>query len=110
MDMNEVSARVRLAACSLSNCPPYSMWYPSGSFDANNSIRITYTNFIEFCQFGEWAYEKLAVLDCNSGNVAVISPDRRLQTTGEIEIFLSGHCGYHLSEINWMAPIGRDRG
>lgn len=22
-------------------------------FDANNSIRITYTNFIEFCQFGE---------------------------------------------------------
>ena len=23
-------------------------------FDANNSIRITYANFIEFCQFGEW--------------------------------------------------------
>ena len=42
-------------------------------FDANNSIRIIYANFIEFCQFGEWAYEKLAVLDCNSGNVAVIS-------------------------------------
>ncbi|WP_234058604.1 MULTISPECIES: LPD28 domain-containing protein, partial [Bacteroidales] len=75
-------------------------------FDANNSIRITYTNFIEFCQFGEWAYEKLAVLDCNSGNVAVISPDRRLQTTEEIEIFLSGHCGYHLSEINWMVMKG----
>lgn len=75
-------------------------------FDANNSIRITYTNFIEFCQFGEWAYEKLAVLDCNSGNVAVISPDRRLQTTEEIEIFLSVHCGYHLSEINWMVMKG----
>ena len=45
------------------------------------------SNFIEFCQFGEWAYEKLAVLDCNSGNVAVISLDRRLQTTEEIEIF-----------------------
>ena len=28
-------------------------------FDANNSIRITYANFVEFCQFGEWAYEKL---------------------------------------------------
>ena len=75
-------------------------------FDANNSIRITYANFIEFCQFGEWAYEKLAVLDCNSGNVAVISPDRRLQTAEEIEIFLSEHCGYHLSEINWMVMKG----
>ena len=70
------------------------------------SIRITYANFIEFCQFGEWAYEKLAVLDCNSGNVAVISPDRRLQTAEEIEIFLSEHCGYHLSEINWMVMKG----
>ena len=63
-------------------------------------------NFVEFCQFGEWAYEKLAVLDCNSGNVVVISPDRRLQTTEEIEIFLSEHCGYHLSEINWMVMKG----
>ena len=26
MDMNEVKASVRLAACSLSNWPPYSMW------------------------------------------------------------------------------------
>ena len=46
-------------------------------FDANNSIRITYTNFIEFCQFGEWAYEKLAVLDCNSGNVAIFNEYNR---------------------------------
>ena len=55
-------------------------------FDANNSIRITYTNFIEFSQ--------------------LVKPDRRLQTTEEIEIFLSGHCGYHLSEINWMVMKG----
>ena len=31
MLMSEVRRRVRLADCSLSNCPPYSIWYPSGS-------------------------------------------------------------------------------
>lgn len=75
-------------------------------FGTDNSIQITYTHFIKFCQFGEWAYDKLAVLDCNSGNVAVISLDRRLQTTEEIEEFLNKHCGYHLSEINWMILKG----
>ena len=29
-DINDVSNKVRLAAASLSNWPPYSIWYPSG--------------------------------------------------------------------------------
>ena len=45
-------------------------------------------------------------LEFDANNVAVISPDRRLQTAEEIEIFLSEHCGYHLSEINWMVMKG----
>ena len=81
---------------SLAEISPSVVVNHAGSFITSHPLNLmqtiayglTYTNFIEFCQFGEWAYEKLAVLDCNSGNVAVISPDRRLQTTEEIEIFL----------------------
>lgn len=76
------------------------------NFDAGNGIRIACADFIEFCQFGEWAYKRLAVLDCNTGNIAVISLNRNLQATEGIEDFLSRHCGYHLSEINWMELKG----
>ena len=36
----------------------------------------------------------------------MIRGERRLERSEEIEIFLSGDCGYDVSEINWMVMKG----
>ena len=103
---DSLSSLVEICPSASVNCAGTLITRSPLTFDRGNGIRIAYANFIEFCQFGEWAYKRLAVLEYNTGNIAVISINRNLQTTEKIEDFLSSHCGYHLSEINWMELKG----
>lgn len=46
--------------------------------------------------------KKIAVMSYNTGEIDIITLDKRIKTNERIEKYLDSHCNYNLDEIYWM--------